>query len=167
MRRSHLALAVAVALWPATALANPGPNPFAVMSFFTLGALQIVAALGLLFPDVRPRPSTALPLAAAVLAFGGLWAVCYWPASLALQVPAALLLVVASRKFPPEQRRLPSVAAACAVVLCGFGSFMATRPGLPNFASSASLLGGEKGEVLESHGTRRDPGAGSGPDAGR
>ncbi len=127
MRQRSPCVAVLLALGfvPATALANPGPNPEAAPIFLAVFVLQMVAAVALV---AARGTSTAGSIAALVLAFLGIASPGITEASLLFQVPAAVLILLFSASAGRRLRVLGLVATLTAAIGIPWGMVTAREP---------------------------------------
>lgn len=140
MRPHRIAVVLlTLGLVPATAWANPGPNPEAAPIFLAVFVLQMIAAVALV---AARGTSTAGSIAALVLAFLGLVSPGITEASLLFQAPAAVLILLFSASAGRRLRVLGLVATLTAVLGIPWGLVTARKPhGL--FRLSANALAGE------------------------
>ena len=141
-RAAVAAGALAVALFPATALANPGPDPAAELAFFVIGIAEIALAGMIIGSGMRALGSLALGF--SVL---GLSSIISWESSVLFQVPAALLLVLALFLSGHGQlKRLSLVVLVVSAIALAWTIDRARHPQFRLFSASANTLGGDASE---------------------
>jgi len=95
--RSHILIAAVALLWPAVALANPGPNPTGALILSGVFIVQVVTSIVLIATarDTSLR-FLLLRVGALVCSMFGITVFGFWEAALIFQVPAAVLLLAAA-----------------------------------------------------------------------
>jgi len=168
--RSRILVAAVAVLWPAAALANPGPNPRGAFILFGVFLVQVVGS-SLIIATARNTSflSLGLRIGALVCSLLGFTAFGFWEAALLFQVPAALLLVAAA--LTSEGRFSTTIgffATLVALVALPWGVKVAREP-WSLFGNMAALGGTESPAYVTGPPARKrieDFAPASGPDAG-